>query len=226
VLRVDAGDADPPDLRVSASPREAPSTSWSRTSLRGPVVSRAATAAAVRTRRLGLCRLASTRGGCGDRLGFIDHAGHELDARGRWHRTAAAGEVFGEIDVQRCHRLLDGNGLRAAQRGEIGGRPTSVGLSTRSGSPAAAAPTDSTIAAWLRYASRLRPRKASGPGTGVGSCRAAMRSSHRYDVRTAMRRAVRCRIHRAAGGLPHRAIWCRVMTAVRQLHHHRAAVRG
>ena len=57
-----------------------------------------------------------------DRLGLVDQPGHELGARGRWHRTAAPGEVVGEIDVQRRHRLLDGDGLRATQRGEVRGK--------------------------------------------------------------------------------------------------------
>ena len=62
------------------------------------------------------------------------------------------------------------------------GSPTAVGLSTRSGSPAAAAPTDRTIAAWLSRASGPAGRTPpAGDGRGVRSGHGAprVRRDHR-----------------------------------------------
>ena len=122
VLRVDTGDADPPDL-----PGECVASGSALHELVQDVIARSGgvegrdrgggTDEAALAVQVGL-----DESGCGDRLGLVDQPGHELDARGRRHRTAAPGEVVGKIDVQRRRRLLDRNGLRATQRGEIRGK--------------------------------------------------------------------------------------------------------
>ena len=83
--------------------------------------------------------------------------------------TLVAGEI-GPLRRARWSERSTFSGAAASSTGmgsgrpsgaRSGGRPTSVGLSTRSGSPAAAAPTDSTIAAWLRS------RVATAPEEGI-----------------------------------------------------------
>ena len=109
-------------------PRVAPSTSCATTSSRGPVVSRAETAAAVRTNRFAAVQARLDQRGRVGRVRIVHDLVHQRDAGVEGTAGPLRVPLLVGGDAQRRHRLLERDRLRLAERGEVGGEPDGVGL--------------------------------------------------------------------------------------------------